>query len=151
MAKARVVLSKCESYEARGRKFVRGVPQIITDSREIMYYKRQGEFSVTMLQEVKAAPDKPKPKEEPKPAKKSYTKSDLDSMTKTDLIRLGQSEQFNMDMESDMKKPDMVKALLAAQSLGDEERSEVEPENGPEMDPDDDEDDDEDEVEGDDD
>lgn len=150
MAKARVVLNKCETYDARGRKFVRGTPQIITDDREIMYYKRQAEFSVTMLQEVKTAPAKPK--DEPKPVKKVYTKSDLDAMTKTDLIRLGQSEQFNLDMESDMKKPEMVKALLVKQELGDgEPSSEIDEPMDVDDDEDDDEDDDDDEVEGDDD
>ncbi|MFW9927888.1 MAG: hypothetical protein ACFFD1_00685 [Candidatus Thorarchaeota archaeon] len=150
MAKARVVLNSCSTYEGHGRKFVRGAPQIITNDSEILYYKRQAEFSVTMLQEIKATPAKAK--ETPKPVKKVYTKSDLDAMTKTDLVRLGQSEQFNLDMESDMKKPDMVKALMATQSLGDEDRSEVEPEDEPELYPDDDEDDeDEDEVESDDD
>jgi len=142
MAKARVNLEKCLTYEVRGRTFVKGQPQIIDNDADIQYFKAQPEFTVTMLREVaKPAPKvAPKPvpapvvdedgeeelyeEEEPEeeyeaevPGEIQHTAESLSTMTKLELVTLGQGSRFNLALDGSMKKSELIEAILAQQSL----------------------------------
>lgn len=117
MAKARVELTKAESHEGRGRTFKKKHAQVITKEADIAYYKAQPEFTVTML---KDPPIKPKaPAQESEESEETepevHTEESLGKLTKTQLINLGTSEPFNLAIENEMKKGEMIDAILIAQ------------------------------------
>lgn len=136
MAKARVCLEKALSHECRGRVFVKGLPQVIDNDADIAYYKAQNEFTVTMLKELAPKPA-PKPVPVPvieddeeleeveeeeyaepePPAVTKFTAESLATMTKNELVILGQGPRFNLALDGQMKKQDLVEAILAQQSL----------------------------------
>ena len=118
MAKARVELVGSLTYDARGRNFTKGQSVIIDSDGDIAYYKAQPEFTVTMLKEVAPAAAKPAAKAEatepPEPPPSKWTADELNKRTKTDLINLAAGEPFNLALNNEMKKPDMVEAMMAA-------------------------------------
>ncbi len=115
--KARVELRGAMSHLAGGRKFLKGKPQILTNPSEIAYYKAQGGFSVTMM-----ATEKTKAKAKPVDTGDDgdgdgdkHTEASLNSNTKAELQELA-AEEFELELDSDdMKKADMVTAILEAQ------------------------------------
>jgi len=93
--RARVELKGSLTHEGNGRKFTKGQPKILTVPADIMYYKGQACFSVTVLDAKK-----PKVKEpEPDPSKdvdpednaddgdgeEAYTAEDLEGHKKAEL------------------------------------------------------------------
>lgn len=125
MAKAKVELRGAVSYDGRGRKFIKGRAQIIDNDADIAYFKATPEFTVTLLREVK-------PKVVAKPAAMAEPEVDpsapvdeagLSKLTKANLITLGH-DRFSLDLDSEMKKADMVKHLLVAQAEDSDEDSE---------------------------
>ena len=102
MAKARVELRGCMTHSGRGRTFKKGVPQIMTNPSDILYYQGQGDFSVVMLDDDPAPKtDEPKPKtkvKEPKPVDEDEPKAD----------------EPEADEPEDATKPSMESAVIAS-------------------------------------
>jgi hypothetical protein len=121
MAKARVVLEKALSHDCRGRSFRQGEPHIIDNEADIAYYQTQPEFSVTLL---KAPAPKPAPAPEPEPEDDEdeapeappvvHTAESLGKLTKGELVSIAANEPYNLALEPDMKKGDMIEAMLLA-------------------------------------
>lgn len=119
MAKAKIKLEGSVSFSDRsGNQWKRGDTRIITDEGDIRYYMYIPEFTVTMLQALA-----PKPVEKSASARaaaeddevdSAYTETDLKKQSKSGLIALG-SEEFTLDLDMDLKKPEMIEAILAAQ------------------------------------
>lgn len=134
MAKARIQLKGAMSHTARGRRVEKGKPFYTTNAADIAYYKAQGGFLVTMLEEDKPKPApkrKPAPPPEPETEPEggdegddeesddltngSYTKSDLMAIKKADLATLAKDD-FDLDLDPDnLNKSQMVAAILKAQ------------------------------------
>lgn len=114
MAKARVQLQGAESFDGRGKKFVKGKPQIITNAADIEYYQRHAAFTVSMLTTVKPKePAEPEKKKADAPAADPHSIPSLNKLTKAALIKLGALE-FALDIDPALKKDDMVAAILKA-------------------------------------
>jgi len=116
MAKARVTLTKALTHDGRGRKFVKGQPQVIDSEADIAYYKAQSEFTVTFLKDVKR-PAKPAPEPEPEvdeddEVDEPVTAESLGKMTKTELINFAAGEPYNLALDNEMKKAEMIAAIL---------------------------------------
>lgn len=117
MAKARVTLTKALAHDGRGRKFVKGQPQVIDSEADIAYYKAQSEFSVTILKDVapkrpaKAAPE-PEPEDDDEDEAEEITAESLGKMTKTALINLAAGEPYNLALDNEMKKAEMITAII---------------------------------------
>lgn len=107
MAKARVELRGCMTHSGRGRTFRKGVPQIMTNPSDILYYQSQGDFSVVMLD------DDPAPKaEEPKPKTKVKVPEPVDE----DEPEGDEDEDEGGEPEGeDETKPSMESAVIAAE------------------------------------
>lgn len=116
--RARVELRGSLTHTAGARKFKKGSPQILTNPSEIAYYRAQGGFSVTMMATEKAkAKGKPvPPPEETGGAEDGHTQASLNAMTKAELAGLAADEFELMLDPEDMKKADMVDAILQAQA-----------------------------------
>jgi hypothetical protein len=109
MAKsAKITLRGSLSHTHRGRKFARGVPQIVTDASEIAYYKQQSGFSVKMLKEKKAT----KKTSSVKKIKK-FAKPDLQTMKKPKLVKLAEKRALLLTGEE--TKKDLIEAILVDQ------------------------------------
>lgn len=124
MAKARVELVRAESHEARGRVFKKRQPRVLTDDGDIAYYKLQPEFSVTMLKEAVKKPKVPEPEPEAPEAPETpeeHTEESLGKLTKTQLINLAASEPFNLALDNEMRKADMIEAVLEAAEADDDD------------------------------
>ena len=117
-AKARVTLTKALTHDGRGRKFVKGQPQIIDNESDIAYYKAQSEFTVTLLKEVAKKPAKATPEPEPEndgegeDEDEPITAESLGKMTKTELINFAATEPYNLALDNEMKKAEMIAAIL---------------------------------------
>lgn len=123
MAQARVQLRHCESYTGlSGLAWTKNQSRVLTDEKQIAYYRTHTEFVVTVLQEPKR----------PKSAKSAATSGDdggggddsgsaklskakLERMSKTELVDYA-AETFQLALDEDeMKKDDLVVAVLEAQ------------------------------------
>lgn len=114
MAKAaRITLRGSLSHTHKGRTFVRGIPQIVTDPAEIGYYKGQAGFAVKMLKEKKST--KTKKASAVKKVKK-YEKSELQTMNKKQLIKAAGKRGLLLTGEE--TKKDLLEAILQDQKLG---------------------------------
>jgi hypothetical protein len=124
MAKAKVELKRAASFnDKRGRSFQKGRPQIITSEADIAYYKLHPEFVVTMMKEVKAKKPAAPPPDEVEggdgdegggDADPAYTEGDLGKLTKGALVELAAGD-FDLDLDGDLKKDEMVAEILKAQ------------------------------------
>lgn len=118
MAKARVTLTKALTHDGRGRKFVKGQPQIIDSEADIAYYKAQSEFSVTILKDMapkrpaKAAPEPEPSDDDDEDEVEEITAESLGKMTKTELINFAACEPYNLALDNEMKKAEMITAIL---------------------------------------
>lgn len=116
MASAKVKLVKAESYsDRRGRNWKKGDQHIITDGADILYYRQQPEFTVTMLQA-------PKPKPPPEPVADDegddegpLTEADFKKMSKAALIEHA-ADEHDLALDDSMKKPEMIQHILDAQA-----------------------------------
>ena len=121
MAKARVQLRHCESHTGMtGSAWIKNQSRVLTNASQIDYYKSQTEFVVTMLEEPKSKP------KQAKPATSSGEGDDNaggDGLSKAKLMRMSNAElvdfaaekyQLALD-EDEMKKSDLVAAILEAQ------------------------------------
>lgn len=121
MARAKVVLRKCQTFQAApskgGRKWKKGAPVTLTNENEIAYYKGQSEFVVTDLGE----PKKKAAKEEPATddggsgddLSPGHTKSSLMRLSKDDLMELAE-ETYALELEGDETKDALTEAILEA-------------------------------------
>ena len=120
MAKARITLTKALTHDGRGRHFSKGAPQVIDNDADIAYYKAQPEFSVTLLKDapakagLKPLPPKPEapPADDNLPADEAVTAELLNKMTKTELINFASGEPYNLALDNEMKKADMIADIL---------------------------------------
>lgn len=125
MARARIVLRSCETFTPlSGETWRKGQARTIADPSQIAYYRGQSEFSVTILEDPK-----PKPKPEPPPdptgggtdgggegdGDEVLTEAALGRLTKAQLVDLA-AERWGLALDEDeMKKDDLVSAILKAQ------------------------------------
>ena len=121
MARAKVVLRKCQTFQAApnkgGRKWKKGAPVILTNENEIDYYKGQSEFVVTDLGEPKkkaAKPAEPSGDDGGDGGEDKHTKASLMRMSKDDLMALAE-DTFGLELEGDETKDDLAEAILEAQ------------------------------------
>lgn len=129
MAKAKVQLRHCESFTGlSGIAWVKNQARTLTNEKQIAYYKGQPEFVVTMLQEPKpkrpAAPPAPTGNEgtggddgggEGTDNPPELTEAKLKRMSNAELVDLA-AERFELALDEDeMKKADLVAAILEAQ------------------------------------
>ncbi len=109
MARARVTLRGCITYQTpAGKTWKRNESRIVTNASEIAYFRNNTEFNVTDLPD--AEPKPPPKSEDPK----AYTASVLGRMAKPELVTLA-ANRFTLPLEDDMRKDDMVTAILEAQ------------------------------------
>jgi len=131
MARARVELRGCASHTGRGVRHEKGEPFYTTNAADIAYFKAQGVYSVSILEDDPPAKRRPAPAPEPDPepvdvedededegndlSDPSYTKSDLVAMKKKELAKLA-ADDFDVDLDPDkLKKSQMVAAIMKAQ------------------------------------
>lgn len=142
MAKARVTLldSGPVSYEVGPHKFAKGESRIITNPSDILYFQRQRDFGVEMLEgEPSAATKLDRPKAELKAvssSKKSKkapveepvveettdgkpTAEQLDELTLKALLQLFDEMGYEAPEEGTSKE-DLIKMILAAQEAEEE-------------------------------
>ncbi len=134
MARARVELKGCQSYNDKARKFKKGEVQIITNPTDILFFKSLSDFSVTELQEI--APKVKKAKKKPVPEKIVpkevapkeevledddgeteddivYTKDELKEMKKRELVEL--ATQRDLFLEGTERKSRIINVILDGQ------------------------------------
>jgi hypothetical protein len=121
MARAKVVLRKCQTFQAApnkgGRKWKKGAPVILTNENEIDYYRGQAEFVVTDLGEPKKKAAKETPADDgggDDGGDDKHTKASLMRMSKDDLMTLAE-DTFGLELEGDETKDDLAEAILEAQ------------------------------------
>ena len=118
MAKAKVKLAKSASFSDRaGNNWKQGDQRVVTDEGDIRYYQCQSEFVVTMMKEVapkKPAPVAPPADDDDDDEDTSYTEADLKKQSKSALVEIG--VEMDLDLDSDLKKGEMISAILGAQS-----------------------------------
>lgn len=143
MATARITLVKSLSFDGNGRTFRKGESLITDNASEISYYKSHPEFTVSILREV--APPAPTPSKTPKgravtpkavvveeveededdgedadadvaPEDHHHTLESLAPLSKGELIAIGTSEPLNLALTSELKKSELIKAILEAQA-----------------------------------
>ena len=123
MARAKVTLRKCESFTGvAGEAWRKNQTRVVTDPKKIAYYKAHNEFVVTDLKD--ATPKRAKPPATPATggddgggdsSPEALTEATLSRMNKADLVDLG-AEKFGLQLDEDeMKKDDLVAAILEAQ------------------------------------
>lgn len=110
MASARVELVRAVSHSHGGHTFRKGESKVLTTPGDIAYYKAQPEFSVRDLKD----PPKPKTKAAPKPAAApiKHDRVSLEKLTKLVLISTASNPPFNLGLDNEMKKGDMIDAML---------------------------------------
>jgi len=121
MAKAKVKLAKAASFSDRaGNQWKQGDIRVITDEGDIRYYQAQSEFTVTIMQAVKPkpAPAASKP-EDDDPPETTYSEAELKKQSKTALVELA-AEDFDLDLDGDLKKGEMIGAILEAQEAAED-------------------------------
>lgn len=134
MAKASVTLQGSATWEGRGYRFEKSKRVIVTNDADILYFQQQGGFAVTMLEGTKPRPaPKPAPpaveasgsppappadpEDEGRASEGAYTRADLEAMTKSALMELvDDDDALDVKLDQSMKKPEMVDAILDAQS-----------------------------------
>jgi hypothetical protein len=118
-AKARIKLVGAVTFgDRRGNHWKKGDTRIITDEGDILYFQNTPEFTVTMLTAVKPKPVEKAPvdveDEDEDEADPAYTAADLKKQSKNGLVTLG-AEEFALDLDMELKKQDMIDAILEAQ------------------------------------
>lgn len=142
MAKAQVELVGSLSINVDGRDFVKGRPQLITNSAEIVKFQARPDFRVKVLPEQTGKPEEkaapkaeskpkaaplPEPVEEPTPEPpaeekpipkspskgKKYTRTKLNQMRKSELVEIGL--QFGLAFSGDESAKQMVSDIMLAQ------------------------------------
>lgn len=102
---------------AGGRLMKKGTPVIMTDPSHIQYYRSQAGFSVSMLEQKKAAKPAAPPAGDSGGAsggggEEGYTEADLKKMKKAELVEIADS----MDLETDgATVPELIDGILEAQ------------------------------------
>lgn len=122
MAKARVQLRHCETYTGlSGETWKKNQSRVLTNQKQIAYYKAHSEFVVTTMQESKSASAKPAMDsgdgsgDDGDNASEKVTKARLERMSKAELVDYA-AETFGLALDEDeMKKGDLVAAVLEAQ------------------------------------
>ncbi len=116
MARARATLRNCETFTGLkpGGSWRKNQSRVLTDEKEIAYYRSKSEFVVSDLSEAparrRAAPVTPGGSDGPP----TYTEATLKRMNKPELVSLG-AEQFKLALTEEDNKGDLVAALLEAQ------------------------------------
>lgn len=113
--RARVELRESLTHTHAGRTFVKGKPQILTNSADVKYYQETGGFSVTILEEPKekvAVPAKPAVVEPAGPV--VHSKSQLMKLNKEKLATLA-ADQFGLALDAGLSQKEMVDQILKAQ------------------------------------
>jgi len=111
MARARVELKGCLTFQGKGRTFKKGSPQILTNPADIMYYQQQAVFVVTMLSEKSKVVVETKQPVDNIKDDNDFNESELRKMKKADLQEV--AEELGLDTEGTVNE--LIERILDAQ------------------------------------
>jgi hypothetical protein len=116
MARAKVQLRKCESFTGlAGEMWRKNQTRIISDSSKIRYYKGNSEFVVTDLSSAQPKQAAAPVVDAGEDSSSELSEAALFRMTKAELVDFG-AEEYGLELDEDeMKKDDLVAAVLEAQ------------------------------------